>query len=69
LSRYHDSSDRPDNALADVVRTSVAKIDAPDFDMQTDTSFDFADSGSSMQPAPHDATAAPTIAPDDRQRC
>jgi hypothetical protein len=68
IAVYHGSWDRPDTAFADAVRTSVAKNDAPDFEMPVDTGFDFADVESATQPAFHDATAAPTSAPDDRQR-
>src|SRR5712691_3886054 len=50
------------------VRTSVANNDAPDFEMPKDASFDFADVDSATQPALHDTTTAPPLAPDDRQR-
>ena len=33
IAVYHGSWDRPDNAFADAVMTSVAKNDAPDFEM------------------------------------
>jgi len=65
---YHGSWDRPDNAFADTVRTSVAKNDAPDFEMPADTSLNVADTGSATQPSLRDTTAAPHIAPDDQQR-
>src|SRR5260370_27945519 len=68
IATYHGAWDRPDNAFADAVRTSAAKNDAPDFEMPMDTGFDFADVGSAVPPAPHDATAAPLIAPDHPQR-
>jgi hypothetical protein len=68
IAAYRGSWDRPDNAFADAVRTSVAKNDAPDFEMPADTSLNVADTGSATQPALHDTTAAPPIAPDDQQR-
>jgi len=68
IAAYHGAWDRPDNAFADAVRTSVAKNDAPDFEMPKDAGFDFADVESATQPAFHDATTALTNAPDDRQR-
>jgi hypothetical protein len=68
IAAFHSASDRPDNVFADAVRMSVEKGDAPDFEMPADTDFDFADVGSAVPPALHDATAAPIIAPDDRQR-
>jgi hypothetical protein len=70
IAAYHGAWDRPDNAFADAVRTSVAKNDAPNFEMPADTGFDFSDGGTATQPALHDTAAAPPppIAPDDWQR-
>jgi hypothetical protein len=68
IAVYRGSWDRPDTGFADAVRTSVAKGDAPDFDMPKDINFDFADVGAAVPPPSLDATAPPTIAPDDRQR-
>jgi hypothetical protein len=68
IAVYRGSWERPDTALADAVRTSVAKGDAPDFDMPKDTNFDFVDVRAAVPPPSLDATAPPTIAPDDRQR-
>jgi hypothetical protein len=68
IAAYHGAWDRPDNAFADAVRTSVAKNDAPDFEMPKETGFDFADVESATQPAFHDAATASPLAPDDRQR-
>jgi hypothetical protein len=36
IAAYRGSRDRPDNKFADAVLTSVAKSDAPDFDMPDD---------------------------------
>jgi len=68
IAAFHGAWDRPDTAFADAVRTSVAKNGAPDFEMPKDASFDFADVDSATQPALHDTTTAPPLAPDDRQR-
>ena len=68
IAVYHGSWDRPDNAFADAVRTSVVKNDAPDFEMPADTSLNFGDIGSTTLPAARDAATAPTMMPDDRQR-
>jgi hypothetical protein len=68
IAAYHGAWDRPDNAFADAVRTSVAKNDAPDFEMPKDAGFDFADVRSEAQPAFHDTATASPRAPDDRQR-
>ena len=67
IAVYHGSWDRPDNAFADAVRTSVVKNDAPDFEMPADTSLNFGDIGSTTLPAARDAGTAPTMMPDDRQ--
>ena len=68
IAVYHGSWDRPDNAFADAVRTSVVKNDAPDFEMPADTSLNFGDIGSTTLPAARDAATVPTMMPDDRQR-
>jgi hypothetical protein len=68
IAAYHGAWDRPDNAFADAVRISVAKNDAPDFEMPRDPGFDFADVGSATPPASHDTATASPLAPDDRQR-
>jgi hypothetical protein len=65
---YHGAWDRPDNAFAETVRTSVAKNDAPDFEMPKDAGFDFTDVRSAAQPALHDTATASPRAPDDRHR-
>jgi len=68
VAAYRCSWDRPDNAFADAVRISVAKADAPDFEMPKDTGFDLVGVDSETQPALHDTATAPPPAPDDRQR-
>jgi hypothetical protein len=68
IAAYHGAWDRPDIAFADAVRTSVAKNDAPDFEMPANTSLDFADVGSATKPASQDIANAPPLGPDDRQR-
>ncbi len=67
IAAYHGAWDRPDNAFADAVRTSVAKNDAPDFEMPKDAGFDFADVRSAAQPALHDTATASPLVPDDRE--
>jgi hypothetical protein len=42
IAAHRGSSDHPDNAFADAVRTSVANNDAPDFEMPADTGGDAA---------------------------
>ena len=68
IAAYRGAWDRPDTAFADAVRTSVAKNDAPDFEMPADTSLDFAEVETATQPALHATATAPPLAPDDRQR-
>jgi len=68
IAAYRGSWEQPDNVFADAVRTSVAKDDAPDFEMPAGTSLNFGDIGSTTLPALHDAATAPTMTPDDRQR-
>ena len=58
----------PDNGFADAVRATVAKGDAPNFDMPKGTNFDLGDVGVAIAPPVLNATAAPSVAPDDRQR-
>jgi len=68
IAAYRGSRDRPDNAFADAVRTSVAKNDAPDFEMPAAAGIDAAEISSARQPALHDTAAAPPTTPDDRER-
>jgi hypothetical protein len=68
IAAYHGSWDRPDNAFAGAVRTSVANNDAPDFETPAETGGD----ADKVRPAPrppfHDTATAPPVAPDDRER-
>jgi hypothetical protein len=68
IAAYRGSWERPDNAFAAAVRTSVAKNDAPDFEMPAETSGDAAKVRSARRPAFRDTPMAPPAAPDDRQR-
>ncbi len=68
IAAYHGSWDRPDNAFADAVRTSVANNDAPDFEMPAPTDVNAAEVRSARRPAFHDAAMAAPAAPDDRER-
>jgi hypothetical protein len=68
IAAYHGSWERPDNAFADAVRTSVANDDAPDFYMPAGTGIDTAEVRSARKPAIHDTAMAPPAAPDDRER-
>jgi hypothetical protein len=64
IAAYRGSWDRPDNAFADAVRTSVANNDAPDFEMPADTGGDAA----KVRPAPRPPFHDTAMAPDDRER-
>jgi hypothetical protein len=68
IAAYHGAWDRPDNAFADAVRTSVANNDAPDFEMPAEAVIEPAEIKSAWQPALRDAAAARSAAPDDRER-
>jgi hypothetical protein len=68
IAAYRGSWAQPDNGFADAVRATVAKGDAPNFDMPKGTNFDFSDVGLAIPSPGLNATAAPTIVPDDRQR-
>jgi len=68
IAAYHGSWERPDNAFAHAVRTSVANNDAPDFEMPARADGDAAKVRSAPRPAFHDAAMAAPAAPDDRER-
>jgi hypothetical protein len=68
VAAYHSSWERPDNAFADAVRTSVANNDAPDFEMPARTDVNAAELRSARRPTFHDTAMAPPAAPDDRER-
>jgi hypothetical protein len=65
---YRGAWQRPDNAFADAVRTSVANNDAPDFEMPARTDINAAEVHSARPPDFHDTAMAPPAAPDDRER-
>jgi hypothetical protein len=67
VAAWRGSWERPDNGFADAVRTSVAKNDAPDFEMPSGAGIETAESGSSQRPA-RDAATASSVASDDRER-
>jgi len=68
IAAYRGSWERPDNAFADAVRTSVANNDAPDFEMPARTDVNAAEVRSARRPAFHDTGLAAPAAPDDRER-
>ena len=70
VAAYHGSWAQPDYGFADVVRTTVAKGDAPDFEMPAGTGIDTADISSSRQSASHGTVSAPPSSPtpDDSER-
>ncbi|HWO86939.1 MAG TPA: hypothetical protein VNN75_10710 [Stellaceae bacterium] len=68
IAAYHGSWERPDNAFAHAVRTSVAKNDAPDFEMPARTDVNAAEVRSARRPAFHNTAMAAPAAPDDRER-
>jgi hypothetical protein len=68
IAAYHGSWERPDNAFAHAVRTSVAKNDAPDFEMPARTDVNAAEVRSARPPAFRDTAMTPPAAQDDRER-
>jgi hypothetical protein len=68
IAAYRGSWDRPDNAFADAVRTSVANNDAPDFEMPAGTDVNAAEVRPAPRPPFHDTATAPAAEPDDRER-
>ncbi len=67
IAAWHGSWERPDTSFADAVRTSVARHDAPDFEMPDGAGIETADGGLPRPPA-RDAATASSAAPDDRER-
>jgi hypothetical protein len=67
IAAWHGSWERPDTSFADAVSTSLARNDAPDFEMPAWAGIETADSGSSRQPV-RDAAMASSAVPDDRER-
>jgi hypothetical protein len=68
IAAYRGSWERPDNAFAEAVRTSVANNDAPDFEMPAEASSDTAKVRTAPRPPFGDTATAPPVAPDDRER-
>jgi len=70
VAAFRGSWQRPDNGFADAVQATVAKDDAPDFEMPDGTGIDIADSNSPRQSAAHETTPAlpPPPTPDDDER-
>jgi hypothetical protein len=70
VAAFHGSWERPDNGFADAVRATVAKDDAPDFEMPAGTEIDTADIGSPRQSSSRDVAPAPppSPTPDDDER-
>ena len=68
IAAYRGSWDHPDNKFADAVQTSVAKGDAPNFDMPDDS---YIGSGDGAPKAAHTGQRAfttPPTTPDDQQQ-
>jgi hypothetical protein len=65
IAAYRGSWERPDNGFADVVRATVAKDDAPDFEMSAETEI-----GTLRPPAARDTALipSPNPTPDDNER-
>lgn len=69
IALYRGSLDRPDTKFADAVRTSVARSDAPNFDMPKDTGVESIDIASEKPPLHQNAASPePALASDDRER-
>lgn len=66
MAAYRGSWERPDDGFADAVSATVAKGDAPDFEMPAETA-PGPDMDSPRQLASHDAVPPPPVA-DDYQR-
>ena len=65
---YRGSWRRPDVKFADAVATSVAKGDAPDFDMPKDTTIEFLDTASETAPRSDDPVPGSVSAAEERER-
>jgi hypothetical protein len=64
IAAYHRSWERPNTMLADAVRATVAKDDAPNFSMPQDAYFD---SGDTLTPDRDGALTASAVSSDDRE--
>jgi hypothetical protein len=66
---YHGSWGEPDTKFADAVMASLAKGDAPNFDMPKNTSMEFLDVASEASPRLENAASPESAMPfDDRER-
>jgi hypothetical protein len=65
---YRGSWEQPDVKFADAVATSVAKGDAPDFDMPKDTTIEFLDTASETTSRSDDPFPAAVSAAEERER-
>ncbi len=68
VAAWHGSWERPDTSFADAVRTSVAKNDAPDFEMPSGAGIETLDVDASRRGASRDAEVARSTTPDDGER-
>src|SRR6202049_2683375 len=68
IAAYRGSWDHPDNKFADAVQTSVAKGDAPNFDMPDDSHVASGDVTPEAALAGQRAFTPPPITPDDQQQ-
>jgi hypothetical protein len=68
IAAYHGSWDRPDDKFADAVLTSVAKGDAPDFDMPDDIGERSNDAVTELPVDRQRISTAHSIALDDQQQ-
>jgi hypothetical protein len=70
IAAYHGSWERPDNGFADRVLATVAKGDAPDFEIPAGTGNDTGEVSSSGHPASPDTApaTAPSETPHDDER-
>jgi hypothetical protein len=68
IAAYRGSWEHPDNKFATAVQTSVAKGDAPNFDMPNDSHVASGDIASDAALAGQGAVTAPPNKPDDQQQ-
>jgi hypothetical protein len=68
IAAYHGSWDHPDNKFADAVLASVAKGDAPNFDMPDDVGDRSDDAASVLSVGGQRVSTARSAAPDDQQQ-
>jgi hypothetical protein len=68
IAAYRGSWDHPDNKFADAVQTSVAKGDAPNFDMPDDSHIGSGEVVPEAALAGQRSVTTPSITPDDQQQ-